>query len=78
MAGISVDGNHQIIAVTLSGASPTVWRAAPSQPAFSGATATVIRMSLKHSFNPLNAGWDGAARHPYLKEEGRWFGRAAI
>jgi hypothetical protein len=35
-------------------------------------------MSLKHSFSPLNAGWDGAARHPYLKEEGRWFGRAAI
>jgi hypothetical protein len=21
---------------------------------------------LEHSFSPLNAGWDGAARHPYL------------
>jgi hypothetical protein len=36
--------------------------------AFSGATYTVIHCEshiLDHSFSPLNAGWDGAARHSY-------------
>jgi hypothetical protein len=33
--------------------------------AFSGATMGVIAL-LMHSFSSLNAGWDGAARHPRL------------
>ena len=32
--------------------------------AYSGATCTVIR-TFASSFTPLNAGCDGAARHPY-------------
>jgi hypothetical protein len=34
--------------------------------AFSGATWSLLRRVREHSYSPLNAGWDGAARHPYL------------
>jgi hypothetical protein len=40
-----------------------------ARAAVSGARSAVIRALYERSFSPLNAGWDGAARHPYLPRE---------